>query len=350
MNNRSPRRIAIVVTVVTVLGVILGGASGPPNLDRALDAQRGLVETQPSDSRALNDLGNLLLLAGDTHGAEAAYSRALGHDPHLVSARYNLGLLEMQRGEERQAIATFERVLDVHPDHAWSHFQIGVLYERSGKDKAAVSAYARAFSVDPDLSFASVNPQILDSRLVTNALIEMSKVRTDGADAPRRYEEPARIAALLLPSVPASDEAAAAAEPGPSVAPAGMGTVTPINPLPPIGGGTTLIEPTPDSGGHGTRVLDSSDLGRSGSVGGGRVGGGRVGGFVGGVPRGGSSVGSSGARQIDTTAGRSGADRTRTGRPTQVGGSIGTGRNNSGQDGLLTSTASTGRNSGRVDG
>jgi len=358
MTNRSPRHIAIVVTVVTVFSATWGGASGPPNLDRALEAQRSLVETRPGDARALNDLGNLLLLASDTHGAEAAYVRALGNDPRLVSARYNLGLLEMQRGEEKQAIATFERVLEVHPDHAWSHFQIGVLYERAGKKKVAVSSFAHAYSIEPDLSFPSVNPQVLDSRLVTEALIQMSTVRTEGADAPRRYEAPARIAALMLPSAPASDEAASAPDEGPPVDqsgmetgtpvdPSGMETLTPVDPLPPVDGRMPAIEPTPRSGGQGTRVLDSSDLGRNG------LAGGTVGSFVGGIPRTGGSVGSSQARRVDTTAGRSTADRTRTARPTQDAGSTGTASNSSGQGGLLTgtaSTASTGRNSGRVDG
>ncbi|HET9765743.1 MAG TPA: tetratricopeptide repeat protein [Thermoanaerobaculia bacterium] len=210
------RLLVLPVLAVAAVAALATAAVPPPNVDRAVAAQRALAERQPT-AEVWNDLGNLLELAGHDAEAREAYEKALALDPKLVSAHYNLGLLLRQAGEERDAMKHFRDVVELAPDDAWGWFQVGSLDEARGAEKAAVDAYARAFALDPRLSFGDVNPQVIDSKLTTESLLRAQEERPAGADAARAYEDPRHIAKLLLPQPPPPGSAPAAT-PTPEVA------------------------------------------------------------------------------------------------------------------------------------
>ncbi|HXT20901.1 MAG TPA: tetratricopeptide repeat protein, partial [Thermoanaerobaculia bacterium] len=219
---RHPLLLALPFAAIAALAA---AAVPPPNLERAVAAQRALAQKQPT-AEVWNDLGNLLQLGGHNDEARAAYEQALQRDPKLVSAHYNLGLLLRQAGEERQAAKHFEEVVELEPGHAWGWFQLAALAEARGSDRTAVDAYARAYALDPRLSFSDVNPQVIDSKLTTEALLRAEKERPAATEAPRAYEDPGHIAKLLLPGVPApaATPSPAAGEPAVAAAPATSGT------------------------------------------------------------------------------------------------------------------------------
>ncbi len=236
-------------------------AAAPPNLSKALEVQRQLVQQRPDDPGAFNDLGNLLQMAGRPEEAEEAYQRALELDPERVSARFNLGLLLQQRGERRKALRQYRAVLDQQPRHAWAHFQVGALLEADGNDARAIESYARAFRLDPQLAFPEINPQVIQSDLVTEAMLQAySEGEEPDTFPPPVYEQPNRIAELLVPPVAAPDETLTERDET-----AGTPTIPGIQTQPPGA--------TPE----GTRVLQPGSL-QGGGVN--QVGGG------GGVPRG----------------------------------------------------------------
>lgn len=189
-----------VVLALAVLGVSQVTATDrAPDLVRALAEQQALVNADPGDAVARNDLGNLLELDSRYEEAEAAYRSALDLDPRLVSARFNLGLLLMQRMDFVAASETFQAVVDIDPGHAWAYYQLGVLAERRGERQRAIDRYARAFGLDPALSFAEVNPHVIDNELVTQSLLEAQRYLDRGATkVPRQYGDRVRIAALML--------------------------------------------------------------------------------------------------------------------------------------------------------
>ena len=203
----------LVVLAVLATGASLaaGAALTPPNLERTLAAPQALVEREPTAER-FNDLGNLLLLGGRVEDAREAYEEAIGLDPELVSAHFNLALLLQQENERRQALRHLREVIERDPEHARAWFQIGFLHELAGAQGPAVRAYARAFALDPRLSFADENPQVLDSDLVTQSLFAAEELAGARVPAPRSYEEPRRIASLLLPAPPPADAEKAPAE------------------------------------------------------------------------------------------------------------------------------------------
>lgn len=191
-------------------------ASPPPNLDRALQAQLELARQRPTDAGVFNDLGNLLRLAGRMSEAEEAYRRSLELDAEKVSAHYNLALLLARGGDVGGAVSELERVVELDPEHAWAQYQLGALLESKGAEAQALKAYVRAFSLNPELAFPEVNPQVIDNRLLTEALLLAHRTAPTSLQAPNAYEDPSRIAHLLVPSVEEAEEASpeAAAEEG----------------------------------------------------------------------------------------------------------------------------------------
>jgi len=199
----------LAISLVCVVALVVAAlAAAPPNLTHALEAQRRLATEHPNDPAVLNDLGNLLLLAHQPAEAETAYRKAVELDPKRTSSLFNLGLLLQQRGKSKEALDFFRQVLEVQPEHAWAHYQIGAIYEAGGQESKAIDEYAHAFALDPQLAFPEVNPHVVENKLVTEAMLRAYRQDYGVPMAPSVYEDPHRIAALLVP--PAQQPADAA--------------------------------------------------------------------------------------------------------------------------------------------
>jgi Flp pilus assembly protein TadD len=239
------------LAALTAAVAIAALAAVPPNLTKAIEAQRRLTVERPQDPAVFNDFGNLLMLVPQAPEAEAAYRKAIELDPNKASALFNLGLLLQQRGELREAYDLYQRAVKADPNHAWAYYQLGTIQEVRGQKSKAVDSYARAFALDPQLAFPEVNPHIVDNKLVTQAMLRAYKNDfADNPQVPKMYDDAARIAALLVPKpAPPADETAAA--PNPQRQPAAR--------TPAAGRGTQSAP-----GGTGTRgtVLREGDLDR----------------------------------------------------------------------------------------
>lgn len=195
------RRIILGFMVATLAG---GGAVGavdaPRHLDAAIRAQERRAAARPADARALNDLGNLLILDGQSERAEEAYRRALEISPDDPMLHYNLGLLLRQVGQHRAAIRELKQAVDLDSGDAWGHFQLAMLLEEKGRNTRAVDHFVQAFLIEPQLAELEVNPQLLNSRLVARALtVAYSERIANLENAPRQYRQPNRITRLLVP-------------------------------------------------------------------------------------------------------------------------------------------------------
>jgi tetratricopeptide (TPR) repeat protein len=235
----------IIWAIALPLVALAAWAAVPSNLSKALDVQRRLAQERPQDAAVFNDLGNLLQMAGNAAEAEEAYRRALELDPERPSARFNLALLLQQRGELRAALRQYRQVVEQQPRHAWAHFQIGTVLEAWGHDESAIAAYADAFRLDPQLAFPEVNPQVIDSALVTQAMLRAYRTTEPEMLPPPIYEQPNRIAELLVPPV----EVPAAAAGATDVAGAPQGAP-----------GTARGQAAPPAGQSGSRVLRPGNL------------------------------------------------------------------------------------------
>jgi tetratricopeptide (TPR) repeat protein len=230
------------LALLLVALVAMGATSSTPYLDQALATQEALAATQPHNAEVLNDLGNLLALAGKNEQAEEAYRRALELEPGNAKTRYNLALILQEEGQRKQAIAEFRQVIELEPNDAWAHYQLGRCYEEARKRPLAIEEYARAFELDSSLASPRVNPHIIENRLATEALLVAYTDGGSAGQAPRMYEEPARIAEILTPPVPVLEE-----EPVEEAAQADTGSVRRLEVQPRVEGSSELSSGTTEA-------------------------------------------------------------------------------------------------------
>jgi hypothetical protein len=201
------RGILAIATLLVVATVpLLLSAAALQGLEEAIAAQRVLLEESPRDADLLNDLGNLLALAGSTKEAEEVYLEALDVDPDRVATRFNLGLLYQEAGRKRHARRAFEAVVKADPDHAWAHYQLGRVLDDSGNRRIAVKHYARALRLEPRLSLADYNPHIVDNELAVQGVLTAYSDDSSATLTPREYQHPDQLRALLVPAPPVPAE------------------------------------------------------------------------------------------------------------------------------------------------
>lgn len=251
--------------LVFLAGALVALAGTPANLQEALQAQRGLVAEHPRDADLLNDLGNLLALAGDFAEAEEAYRQALDVDPDDVTSLYNLALVLREQGDRKQAQKVLRSILELDPRHAWSHYQLGTLYAEQKNRSKAVHHYAAAFSADRSLTSPKVNPHIVENRLATDALLTMYVDDSPSTQAPRIYEEPGAVADLLLPRGAAEQQTEPPVETAPggeTVPPSGRSRVSypPSEEGPATGSSSDADSSDPAADQESNRRLDTSTL------------------------------------------------------------------------------------------
>jgi hypothetical protein len=255
----------VLFVVAALLGALLvawtASAVVPPNLPRATEAQRTLAARHPGDAGAQVDLGNLLLLGGATTEAEAAYLRALEIEPGHAAAHFNLGLLLQGRGETGRALREFRRTLESDPRHAWAHYQIGTIEAGRGFESLAVRSYAQAFALDPRLRFPDVNPHVIDNPLTTRAMLQAYRLRMTSTLATPDFDDPVRVASLLIQG---GDSETAAAATAPTPAAPRVDPRSASNQPPTVGEGAPRLD-TPN---HGqapafTRTIGADELRQS---------------------------------------------------------------------------------------
>jgi len=180
------------------------GAADSRQID-AIRAQRELLEANTGSAALWNDLGNLLVEVGDLGEAERSYRNALAIDARHEGARFNLAMLLHESGRLDEASVEYEALLVEHPQNAWGHYLLGSIFEARKRRRQAVAAYAEAFSLDRQLLYPDVNPHIISSRYVAEALLRSRDVKV--ALAPRSYDDADRIRGLLTrePEEPAAE-------------------------------------------------------------------------------------------------------------------------------------------------
>jgi hypothetical protein len=252
--------ITLIVLGAAVLIALRAPAIAPPaNLGDAITSQRALAAERPADPQILNDLGNLLLLAGDMKEAEQAYRDAIGLDPEMTSARYNLALLLAQTERPGLALDELELVVEAQPENAWAHYQIGAILDARGSDRRAIKRYAIALRLDPQLAFPEVNPHVIENDHLTEAMLHAYRDLPLAAQAPKTYERPGRIVDLLVPSPPAPAADAMPAGGGEAAAePRSQATYAP--------GAAQAVGEAGAPGENGERVLRENDLEQGGTV------------------------------------------------------------------------------------
>jgi tetratricopeptide (TPR) repeat protein len=199
------------------------------SLDREIVARIEALRVDPGSPALHNELGALLFERSFPKDARYEFERALKLDKKFYPARYNLALAELAAGNIGKAERQLKKLLDQKPGHPEGHFTLGLLYEQRGRRAAAIDHYARAYSINRELLDPKKNPRIVESQLVTYALLasyDSAKANAAvtfhpapaGYVPPKPKEEPAP--AEQAPAAPA-EQPQPATEPQPVTPPQG---------------------------------------------------------------------------------------------------------------------------------
>ncbi|MEX2541289.1 MAG: tetratricopeptide repeat protein [Trueperaceae bacterium] len=127
-------------------------------LDRLAESSRSLDRMEPEEAMALlegeavawfpaeaaNLQGTARIYSGDPEAARQDFRRAVELDPRHYRALTNLGNAALEAGEVDEAIACYERALAVNDDFANAHHNLGVAYRRKGQVGRSVRQLRRA--------------------------------------------------------------------------------------------------------------------------------------------------------------------------------------------------------------
>lgn len=128
------------------------------DLQALIDAAAALDRQEPTAARAALErlqgawfaaehaaqTGTIVLLEGDPTTARGHLEAALEHDPNHVRALTNLGNLKLEAGEVDAAIADYERAIKLDDTFANAHHNLGVAYRRKGQVAKSVASLRRA--------------------------------------------------------------------------------------------------------------------------------------------------------------------------------------------------------------
>jgi arylsulfatase A-like enzyme/tetratricopeptide (TPR) repeat protein len=114
--------------------------------DRAV----ALLQTfQDADPDALVALGNAYVALGRRNDALAAFGRLLDLDPRNGLAHENIGVVHLQARDYAAAEASLRRAIDLDPTLAGAHTALGVVLSVTGRRDEAIDVWKRAVAADP---------------------------------------------------------------------------------------------------------------------------------------------------------------------------------------------------------
>lgn len=120
------------------------------NFNLALEHYKAALQ-QPILSQlklgAYNNLGNLLLSAGDLTTAKTAYETTLKIDRSFAAGHNNLGMTLKALGRMEEAIASYQKAIKLNPDYADAYQNLGVVLLKIGRVPESLSAFANAISL-----------------------------------------------------------------------------------------------------------------------------------------------------------------------------------------------------------
>ena len=120
--------------------------------EAAVAGWRKVLEIEPDNFKAHNNLGAALLRRGAIDEAIAHLRKSLELKPAFDRAQFNLGVALSQKGDLDGAVASFRKTVDLNPDYADALHLMGIVQIQQAKLDEAVAAFERALAIDPKLS------------------------------------------------------------------------------------------------------------------------------------------------------------------------------------------------------
>lgn len=127
-------------------------------LDEARKAFQSVLDLDPSNARAENNLGLIFETEGKPVDAIEAYRQAIAwqkqNSPASEQPYVNLGNLLAEQGRLPEAVAPLEKAVALAPNNAFCHMTLGIYYRKVGRMEAARRELLRATELEPNNAVA----------------------------------------------------------------------------------------------------------------------------------------------------------------------------------------------------
>ena len=121
--------------------------------DQAWKAFATVLNLDPHNVKAKNNLGLILETDGQTETAIDAYRTALLWQEHSLQPSeqpyVNLGNLLMEQGQTKEALALLETAATLAPNNAYCHLTLGMAYRELGRREPAQHELEKATQLEP---------------------------------------------------------------------------------------------------------------------------------------------------------------------------------------------------------
>jgi len=115
------------------------------------------VAVSPGDADLQYNLGVMLASAGDVERAIDAYTRAIALRPEMVTAHNNLGNILRGQGRLTEAAEHFRQALRIRPDYVLAHNNLGLILLDLGRIDEGIESLRNALRLKPDYAGAHSN-------------------------------------------------------------------------------------------------------------------------------------------------------------------------------------------------
>ena len=114
------------------------------NFSEVVNQYKKIVEIEPSNYKAHNNLGNALKELGKLDEAIDSYRRAVKIKPDYTKANFNLGNILNDFGKFKEAIPNLLLALKSKPNFTDAHNCLAISYKKLGKFEKAIVHYKKA--------------------------------------------------------------------------------------------------------------------------------------------------------------------------------------------------------------
>lgn len=120
------------------------------DLVKATATLRSLVEADPKDFQAWNELGMVYFIQKNFGGAESSYGKAIELKPDSVTSLVSLGRVRLAQKNNEGAIKILEDALKADPKSATANYFLGEAYLALKKGSVAIEYLNQAIKLDPN--------------------------------------------------------------------------------------------------------------------------------------------------------------------------------------------------------
>lgn len=141
------------------------------HLADAIDCFTRVIQLNPTYATAYNNLGLIFLLQKKFKEAIVVLEKSLEIDPLCIEAHINLGNLYLEHEKLEKSTYHCKLALEIDPLHPGVHNNLGIILHRQGKIEEAILAYKKALEIDPNYVNAKKHLDIANQDLEKSNLL-----------------------------------------------------------------------------------------------------------------------------------------------------------------------------------